>query len=64
VNIFTAQAEVKDKTPMERFRAAQDYLKACRARYDQARSDLIMAEQWAEAASNEYMREYFPRDRK
>jgi hypothetical protein len=64
VSIFTAQAEVKDKTPMKRFQAAQDYLKACRDRYDRARSDLIMAERWAQDAGNEYMREYFPPNRK
>ncbi len=63
MRVFEEQAKVKDKTVMERFQAAQEHLKACRNRYDQARSDLIMAEQWAEDASKEYMREYFPPNR-
>lgn len=64
MSIFTAQAEVANKTAMERFQKAQEHLKSCRDRYDQARSELMMAEQWAADASKEYMREYFPPNRK
>ena len=63
-SMWEVQAEARGKTPAERFRLARSHLEKCRERYSAAQSDLIEAERFAAEAGNEYMREYFPPDRK
>lgn len=50
---------LEGKTTQERFRIIQDHVKKCRAKYDEAQSELIAAERLMADVSREYMADYF-----